>query len=66
MKQNSKNENQICFILYLISSVLFAISGIMIIIDEGISRMSWITNIGLCITFGLLAIGYYKRYKSEK
>ncbi len=66
MKQNSKKENKICFILDTITSVLFLAAGISIIVSKGSNMMYGITNIGLSITFGCLAFMYYKKYKKEK
>ncbi len=61
-----KKENKICFILYTISSILFALSGIMIIIESGLSKMTGISDISLSICFGSIAYLYYKKYKNEK
>lgn len=66
MKKDSKKEYKICFILYTISACLFALTGIMTIIEEGISKMTGITDLGLSIAFGSLAFLYYKKYKKEK
>ncbi|MBO6195392.1 MAG: hypothetical protein J6O56_03485 [Bacilli bacterium] len=66
MKNNLKKENKICFILYTISSCLFLFTGIMILVEKGRNVNLGITDIGLSITFGSLAIMYYKKYKNSK
>ena len=62
----SKKNNKLCFILNLITSFLFAFSGIMIVISEGLLKWSGITNLALSVTFGSIAFIYYKQYKAEK
>ena len=64
MKKNTKSEDKTCFILHTISSVLFALSAILILVNDGFSWMA-LTYIGLSITFGSLAVIYFKKYKSE-
>ena len=65
MKQVSKKEAKLCYILYTISSVLFLLSGIANLIDKGINNWLGITNVALSITFGSLAYLYCKKYKSD-
>ena len=65
MKKSTKKEDKLCFILHTISSILFLFSGILIFINDGFSNMMCITDLGLSITFGSLAIIYYKKYKKE-
>ena len=65
MKNNSKKEDKICFILHTISSILFIISGVLNLVDKGFNEWTGITNIALGVTFGSLAIMYYKKYKSK-
>ena len=66
MNNNFKKENKICFILYTFSSCLFLFNGIMILVEKGRNVNLGITDIGLSITFGSLAIMYYKKYKTSK
>ena len=65
MKKNSKKEEKICFILYTITSLLFILTGISILVENGFNGWSGITNIALGVTFGSLAFMYYKKYKSN-
>ena len=65
MKKDSKRENKVAFILYTITAALFIISGISILICEGLSDFTPITNLALGVTFGFLVVMYYKKYKSE-
>ncbi len=62
MKDNKK-KNKTCFILYSISSVLFALSGVLLLLNE--NRLS-IAYFSLSICFICIAYMYFKKYKKEK
>ena len=66
MKNNTRKENKACFILYLITSVLFFLSGLANLTTEGLNKWCGITNICLGITFFSISIMYCKKYKSQK
>ena len=65
MEKNSKKENKLCFILYLITSILFLVSGIINLVDEGLNNMTGISNMALSVTFASLSIIYYIKYRKE-
>ena len=65
MKENKKANNKVCFILYTISASLFLFTGIMILIEDGFKNLNSVTDIALSITFGSLALLYFRRYKEE-
>ena len=60
-----KENNETCCLLHAIASVLFAFSAVLSITTDGF-KITGLTYIFLCITFGALAITYYQRYKNEK
>lgn len=67
MKKNKskKNENKTCFILWTFACVCEFIAFVLNLIADRNKSMA-VTNCGLAICYGCLAITYYKKYKNEK
>ena len=66
MKKKTKKQNKLCAILDLVAAILFTLSGITIIMTDGLQTMLGIVGIALGVTFGSLTYIYYKKYKEEK
>ena len=64
VKESSKKEAKICFILYTLTSCVFLLTGIMNLVDNGFNGLTSITDIALSVTFGSLACMFFKKYKS--
>lgn len=64
--KNNKKENKACFILHTITSLLFATSGIIMLVTKKSFYWPAVTNIALSVTFGSLAVIYFKKTKEEK
>ena len=62
---DKKKRYKVSCILYTITSVLFALSGIIAIVSEKTVNWMSISNIALGITFASIAYLEYKKFKKE-